>query len=373
MLKKVSFHLAWNKKIDSLINRMLFNRFSRAIEDTGSIISDYTEDDIDVPNDEEDHYEQHNQNMISPDFQYKNQMPPNPVVASTASLPAAPHQHRRSNGTKRNQRQSASLTRTVENREKKRSRTRSNDIPKDLINATNEITTITTMKMDDDGRPLTVTSEIQHGHSESLKIQSQSNQMNKDGSVVELSFVPPRVKGKRKKRPSREFLQRSADDSEITEDSEIFWNEEIVEEISNTQQVPSTTPIHVMTPIIEAPTPTNNRSQSNFKTGGGQGTPGLSKIMANQSKGFSASGSIPLARKYKRSHLFKAQVILNSEYCAHCDKRNKFGKMIMKCRECDLVVHTECKDMLQRPCYPAFNFPNQGKFVIFILFHEWLN
>ena len=95
--------------------------------------------------------------------------------------------------------------------------------------------------------------------------------------------------------------------------------------------------------------------------------------MANQSKGFSASGSIPLARKYKRSHLFKAQVILNSEYCAHCDKRNKFGKMIMKCRECDLVVHTECKDMLQRPCYPAFNFPNQGKFVIFILFHEWLN
>ena len=92
-------------------------RLSRAIEDTGSIISDYTEDDIDMPNDDEDHYQEHNQNIHLP------------VAPSTASLPnATQNQHRRSAGTKRNQRHSASLTRNEEQREKKRTRTRSNDV-----------------------------------------------------------------------------------------------------------------------------------------------------------------------------------------------------------------------------------------------------
>lgn len=93
-------------------------RLSRAIEDTGSIISDYTEDDIDMPDGDEDHYQEHNQNIHLP------------VVPSTASLPnTTQNQHRRSIGTKRNQRgQSASLTRDGEKREKKRTRTRSNDV-----------------------------------------------------------------------------------------------------------------------------------------------------------------------------------------------------------------------------------------------------
>lgn len=90
-------------------------RLSRAIEDTGSIISDYTEDDIDMPDGDDDHYQEHNQNIHLP------------VVPSTTSLPnTTQNQHRRSIGTKRNQRgQSASLTR---NGEKKRTRTRSNDV-----------------------------------------------------------------------------------------------------------------------------------------------------------------------------------------------------------------------------------------------------
>ena len=39
----------------------------------------------------------------------------------------------------------------------------------------------------------------------------------------------------RKKRPSREFLQRSADESQSIEDSEFFWNgsDAIVEEIAS--------------------------------------------------------------------------------------------------------------------------------------------
>lgn len=54
------------------------------------------------------------------------------------------------------------------------------------------------------------------------------------------------------------------------------------------------------------------------------------------------------------------KVILNSENCAHCDKRPRFGKAVMKCQECEMVVHAECRDLLTRPCYPALNFPSQG-------------
>lgn len=338
-------------------------RFSRAIEDTGSIISDYTEDDIDVPNDEEDHYQEHNQNMIISEPAFKA----NACGPSTASLPnTVQSSHRRSSGTKRNQRHSTSLTRNGEKREKKRTRTRSSDILKSGQPGNSEIKTITTLTLDNEGRPSGITSEVQHGSSEHLQVHAHSSQMNQNNNIVELSFVPPRVKN-RKKRPSREFLRRSIDESLSTEDSsEIFWNgtDQIVDEISNTQTVQSSNNMNIMTPIIEAPTPTANRNQQQK---GGHGTPALSKIMASQTKNFSVSGQLPLARKYKRSHLFKAQVILNSELCAHCDKRTKFGKMVMKCRECDLVVHTECKDMLQRPCYPAFNFPSQGKICDYVL------
>ncbi len=233
-------------------------------------------------------------------------------------------------------------------------------------NNNSEIKTITTLRLDSDGRPCAVTSEVQHGTSEHLQVHSQTNQISKNGNIVELSFMPARTKG-RKKRPSREFLQRSVDESATTntDDSEIFWNgTEVVDEIANGHQqqtVPNS--VGMMTPIIEAPTPTSSRIQAGFKGSQG-GTPALSKLIP---KNFSTGGAIPLARKYKRSHLFKAQVILNSELCAHCDKRTKFGKMVMKCRECDLVVHTECKDMLQRPCYPAFNFPTQGKIHDYVL------
>lgn len=220
------------------------------------------------------------------------------------------------------------------------------------------------MKLDEDGRPTGVTSEVQHTD---IQVLSSNTQSQQDGNTVELTFVPPRVKN-RKKRPSREFLQRSADESISTEDSEIFWNgtDQIVDEISAAPPL-SANMMNIMTPIVEAPTPTANRGQ--YKCGG-QGTPSLSKIMSNQPKSLSVQqqqGTLPLARKYKRSHLFKAQVILNSELCGHCDKRTKFGKMVMKCRECDLVVHTECKDMLQRPCYPNFNHPSQGKIHDYVL------
>lgn len=156
-----------------------------------------------------------------------------------------------------------------------------------------------------------------------------------------------------KKRPSREFLQRTADESETNEESEIFWNisDVLIDEVGSHR-------INRMTPIVEAPTPSKRAKESAYKKQA-NATPSH-KQTSSLAQQFKTNGLIPLAKKYKRPHIFKGQVILNSELCAHCEKRTKFGKMIMKCRECDLIVHNECKDSLQRACYPAANLPSQG-------------
>ena len=297
---------------------------------------------------------------------------------------------------KRNQRHSASLTRQNERGDKKRSRTRSNDLAKGMASSSNQenippsqsnsrhshgkcskaITTITTLKIGEDGRPITVTSEIKHNNQ--VERQEQLTQINSNSNKMELSFVPQRVKNRKKResRPSREFLQRSVNDSLSTEDSEMFWNgDALIEEVTNAAANNSNTHpnhnLHIMTPIVEAPTPTHptpsHRVYSNYKHKANNGATPLSSKLHNYK---SMSGnSMPLSKKYKRAHMFKGQVILNSELCAHCDKRTKFGKMIMKCRECDMVVHSECKDLLQRPCYPAFNFPLHGTITDYVI-HE---
>jgi Rac GTPase-activating protein 1 len=126
---------------------------------------------------------------------------------------------------------------------------------------------------------------------------------------------------------------------------------------NNNPSLPPPPSVNIMTPILEQPTPTSQRiysstASSAYKTRTNATPRHLSARQVNN--------LLPLAKKYKKAHLFKAQVILNSELCAHCDKRTRFGKMVMRCRECDMIVHSECKDLLQRPCYPAINFPAQG-------------
>ena len=134
--------------------KAIFQRFSpcvlrystnRGIEDTGSIISDYTEDDIDLPNDENNldvcnlniKDDNNDIDMISPSTRTEAAVPTSgtrQVLTSVSSFTnpmtqqPAQHQQRKSSGTKRNTRNSTSLTRNGESRDHKRSRTRSNDV-----------------------------------------------------------------------------------------------------------------------------------------------------------------------------------------------------------------------------------------------------
>ncbi|XP_039613326.1 rac GTPase-activating protein 1 isoform X2 [Polypterus senegalus] len=60
-------------------------------------------------------------------------------------------------------------------------------------------------------------------------------------------------------------------------------------------------------------------------------------------------------------HIFVSKTVIRPETCITCEKRIKFGKMAVKCRECRMVAHPECKDQCPHQCMPgcaSFALPN---------------
>uniref|UniRef100_A0A3Q2XXJ0 Rac GTPase-activating protein 1-like n=1 Tax=Hippocampus comes TaxID=109280 RepID=A0A3Q2XXJ0_HIPCM len=45
--------------------------------------------------------------------------------------------------------------------------------------------------------------------------------------------------------------------------------------------------------------------------------------------------------------------VIKSEFCAPCGRRTKFGKMYLRCQDCRIVTHPECRDCCPLPCNPV--------------------
>lgn len=60
---------------------------------------------------------------------------------------------------------------------------------------------------------------------------------------------------------------------------------------------------------------------------------------------FSNAGSVP-----SRPHIFQKKTVVVVERCVPCGKRIKFGKSVLKCRDCLAVCHIECKHDVPMPC-----------------------
>lgn len=45
--------------------------------------------------------------------------------------------------------------------------------------------------------------------------------------------------------------------------------------------------------------------------------------------------------------------MIKPESCVPCGKRIKFGKVSLKCRDCRVVSHLECRDRCPLPCIPS--------------------
>ncbi|KAM6474363.1 rac GTPase-activating protein 1 isoform 1-T2 [Liasis olivaceus] len=68
----------------------------------------------------------------------------------------------------------------------------------------------------------------------------------------------------------------------------------------------------------------------------------------SETDGSSTPGSIG-----RRLHEFVSKTVIKPESCVPCGKRIKFGKMSLKCRDCRVVTHPECRDRCPLPCTPT--------------------
>ncbi|KAJ8392660.1 hypothetical protein AAFF_G00073340 [Aldrovandia affinis] len=64
-------------------------------------------------------------------------------------------------------------------------------------------------------------------------------------------------------------------------------------------------------------------------------------------------------------HVFLSKTVIRPEMCMPCGKRIRFGKIAMKCRDCRMVMHPECKYICPQTCSPSvavpgLNTPLQG-------------
>ncbi|XP_030642962.1 rac GTPase-activating protein 1 [Chanos chanos] len=60
----------------------------------------------------------------------------------------------------------------------------------------------------------------------------------------------------------------------------------------------------------------------------------------------------PTVRKTLQ-HVFLPKTVIRPETCTPCGKRIRFGKMAVKCRDCRVVTHPECKHLCLDSCFPS--------------------
>ncbi|KAJ8260165.1 hypothetical protein GJAV_G00177840 [Gymnothorax javanicus] len=56
-----------------------------------------------------------------------------------------------------------------------------------------------------------------------------------------------------------------------------------------------------------------------------------------------------------RQHDFVTKTVIKPESCLPCGHRIKFGKLCLKCRDCRVVAHPECRNRCALPCVPCPN------------------
>ncbi|XP_043978367.1 rac GTPase-activating protein 1-like [Gambusia affinis] len=62
-----------------------------------------------------------------------------------------------------------------------------------------------------------------------------------------------------------------------------------------------------------------------------------------------------------KKHHFIPKTVIKSEFCAPCGRRTKFGKICLRCQDCRIVTHPECRDNCPLPCNPsALETPSRG-------------
>ncbi|NWZ95540.1 RGAP1 protein, partial [Nesospiza acunhae] len=72
-----------------------------------------------------------------------------------------------------------------------------------------------------------------------------------------------------------------------------------------------------------------------------------------ESKQDTDGSSTPQHNGGVRLHDFVSKTVIKPESCVPCGKRVKFGKISLRCRDCRVVAHPECRERCPLPCIPT--------------------
>ncbi|NWW21049.1 RGAP1 protein, partial [Falcunculus frontatus] len=182
-----------------------------------------------------------------------------------------------------------------------------------------------------------------------ISFDKTDDSLDWDSSVVKAV----RLKRREKRRSSRQFAegppgpQKKPRSISNTADQA---NESIV--AKTTLMVPNDGgPIEAISTIQTVP----YARRSSRKSGALQPWNSESSIGSKQleSKSDTDGSSTPQHNGGVRLHDFVSKTVIKPESCVPCGKRVKFGKISLKCRDCRVVAHPECRERCPLPCIPT--------------------
>ncbi|NXM85347.1 RGAP1 protein, partial [Oenanthe oenanthe] len=162
-----------------------------------------------------------------------------------------------------------------------------------------------------------------------------------------------RLKRREKRRSSRQFAegppapQKKSRSISNTADPA---NESIV--AKTTVMVPNDGgPIEAISTIQTVPYPRRSRRKSGpLQQWNSESSIGSKQL---ESKVDTDGSSTPQHNGGVRLHDFVSKTVIKPESCVPCGKRVKFGKISLKCRDCRVVAHPECRERCPLPCIPT--------------------
>ncbi|XP_062827019.1 rac GTPase-activating protein 1 isoform X2 [Anolis carolinensis] len=161
-----------------------------------------------------------------------------------------------------------------------------------------------------------------------------------------------RLKKREKRRSSRQFIDGPPGPLKKTRSigsTADQGNESII--ARTTLTVPNDGgPIEAISTIETVPCyPGNNRKAAILQAWNSESSLGSRKLESkSETDGSSTPGNTGM-----RLHEFVSKTVIKPESCVPCGKRIKFGKLSLKCRDCRVVAHPECRDRCPLPCIPT--------------------
>ncbi|KAF7246993.1 Rac GTPase-activating protein 1 [Varanus komodoensis] len=161
-----------------------------------------------------------------------------------------------------------------------------------------------------------------------------------------------RLKKREKRRSSRQFIEGPPGPLKKTRSigsTADQGNESIV--AKTTLMVPNDGgPIEAISTIETIPCYVGNRRKAGILQPWNSDSSLGSRKLGSRSEtdGLSTPGSAGI-----KLHEFVSKTVIKPESCVPCGKRIKFGKMSLKCRDCRVVTHPECRDRCPLPCIPT--------------------